>query len=134
MEEIHISDLAGVTLRAANLPGLHEREEVLFILTSDEHEYLFYHMQDCCEMVDFEELGGEIAFLIDVPIIEGTKIRRVASEAERQTDHLEEELTTYTLSTRKGKVDFRFTGLHNGHYSVNVWIGKIPRREGYITF
>lgn len=102
-------------------------DEIVFEC-EDGKSYKLYHSQDCCEHVSIEDVCGELADLIGVPIL-------VAEEAE--SDELPDGVTPpkyrddaetwtfYKLRTIKGSVDIRWYGSSNGYYSTSVSFAEV---------
>lgn len=78
-----------------------------------------YHGQDCCESVTVEDVSGDVADLIGVPLLVCDE--RISHE--EGGDHESATWTFYTLRTIRGSVDIRWLGVSNGYYSerVDLW-------------
>ena len=82
--------------------------------------YVFSHQQDCCEHVYIESIVGDVADLVNTPILIAeessgdTPADSDASPCESYT------WTFYKFATFKGYVDIRWLGESNGYYSESV--------------
>jgi|SRR6185312_3179782 len=113
------SDLKGKTLTRCQQIG----DDRLEFDCADGSKYALYHSQDCFETVHINDICGNLADLIGVPIL-------LAEEAESDqkpdgvmVEGYEDESNTWTfykLATIKGSVDVRWHGASNGYYSESV--------------
>lgn len=81
------------------------------------------HDQECCEMVEVEEVAGDWDDLIGTPLLVAEKRTREEPLDPRPEDFIHDDLelwTFYTFRSVKGTVDVRFYGSSNGYYSVGV--------------
>lgn len=110
------SDLIGKTLREV----IAEIDEVIF--RTDAQAFRLHHRQDCCEHVYVEDINGDIADLINTPILVAEEV----CSSEHPDDHKPKydydsfTWTFYRLATIKGWVIIRFLGTSNGYYSETV--------------
>lgn len=93
-----------------------EEDDVRFHC-SDGEIFRMYHHQDCCESVRIEQIDGEIADLIGVPLVTAEVV------FQRLEDDDDEGLTGWTFykfATIRGYVTIRWSGSSNGYYSIGV--------------
>jgi len=92
-----------------------EEDEVRFHC-SDGEIFRMYHHQDCCESVGIEQIDGDIADLIGVPLLTAEVVfQRLVDDDEGLTGW-----TFYKFATIRGYVTIRWSGSSNGYYSVGV--------------
>jgi hypothetical protein len=87
---------------------------------NDRVEYVFSHIQDCCEEVWVESIFGDLSDLENSPLL------LVRCDTSRNNPDLNSESYTWTFynfATVKGYVTVRFLGESNGYYSeeVDIW-------------
>mgnify|MGYP003295832161 CR=1 FL=1 len=115
-EDVNFSELVGKTIK--NITGLEKYSDEVIFECTDGSKYKMYHVQDCCESVEIDEVFGDVNDLI------GQKI--VLAEANTNSDKPREDYensftwTFYKLATQKGYVDIRWYGTSNGYYSEAV--------------
>ena len=120
-DETYMEDMIGKTIRSIH--GFHKGSDEIKFECTDGTVYKMYHPQSCCEIVEVEDIYGEMEDLLDSEIV-------VAQEAHGVTlppkDVGEESYTWtfYKLATRKGYVDIRWYGASNGYYSEEVVLEK----------
>ena len=122
--EINNLEILGKTLTSVNV--VKESDEIYFTC-SDGTEYCMLHLQDCCEIVEIEDINGNIVDIIASPIL-------VAEERISEGDNEDCDSCTwtfYTISTIKGTVDIRWHGTSNGYYSESVDLIKRGEDEYY---
>lgn len=115
------SSLLGKTLM--NVTVDKDNDSITF--TTDTNEvFKLEHTQDCCEHVYIESITGDIADLLNVPILSS---EHVSSDNHSDYDCTEDSTTWtfYKLATIKGYVDIRFCGTSNGYYSESVDFFKV---------
>lgn len=108
----------------------HDKPNVIYFVCSDGTYYRMYHEQDCCETVYIESIVGELADLLNTPILvaEETGIDQIPDK-ERDYDYESQTFTFYKLATIKGWVDFRWIGKSNGCYSERVKLDQLSKEE-----
>jgi hypothetical protein len=120
--DVSIDKIKGLT------PLSIKNDNEIFVITTKEGEFIFYHDQDCCESVHIESIVGDINDLVGNPIL-------LAEESTNQTDnpptYYAESFTWtfYKFATIKGYVDIRWFGESNGYYSESVNLAFIPNRN-----
>lgn len=119
MESVSVpfDEIKGKTPRA--IKGLSVGgDDVIFDFT-DGSQYRMYHQQDCCESVYIEDVTGDVADLIGVPL----EFVEESSDSDGEPPHEYDESWTWTfykLGTIKGWVDIRWLGTSNGYYGESV--------------
>jgi hypothetical protein len=112
MKYVDFSSLVGKTLTSVALDIY--SDEAHFVC-DDGTTYKMYHVQDCCESVDIDDICGDVANLLNTPILS-------AEESSNEDPAASESgtWTFYKLRTIKGSVDIRWYGSSNGYYSESV--------------
>lgn len=117
------SELLGLTLR--RISGLEEGSEQATFVTENGRTFKMYHSQDCCESVAINDVVGDIADLLDSPILRAEE--RSGGDGDGADFALPQDgygeswtWTFYELATIKGSVTIRWLGESNGYYSEDV--------------
>lgn len=87
---------------------------------SDGSAVEFFHIQDCCESVEIDQIDGNLTDLLDSPI---TMAEIVENENEGEPKDRYDDSFTWTflkLATIKGYVTVRWYGTSNGYYSESI--------------
>ena len=122
---VEFSKLVGKTL--VRIEGAEVGSERIEFFEKDGEEYVLYHSHDCCESVSVEDICGDIADLLNTPIL-------AAEEAESDTNPEGVKVpdyqdsftwTFYKLSTIRGSVTIRWYGSSNGYYSERARFEKV---------
>lgn len=102
-------------------------KEILRFHTDDGTVYQQYHMQDCCESVQIEEIIGDLDDLIGSPILLAEEVTYDNKPAPDGRTGYEDDYcwTFYKLATIKGHVTIRWLGQSNGYYSTAVYFDKV---------
>lgn len=115
IEELKGQTLTSVAVNAAC-------DEMLFTTFTGE-QYKLYHEQDCCENVSINEIIGDLADLINVPLLMAEEVSN--SDATVLTNEESCTWTFYKFATVKGYVTVRWLGTSNGYYSESVQFAKV---------
>ena len=111
-----ISEMVGKTMVSAEIRNYND-DDVLVFTDESGREYKFYHCQDCCEWVRIEDVCGDLADLINSPLIQAEE---VSNEPEPNCESESYTWTFYKFATIKGSVTVRWLGTSNGYYSEGV--------------
>ena len=118
-----ISDMVGKTFTqvVANDNSL--------IFANETEAYLFFHVQDCCEIVYIDDICGELTDLVGTPIVKAEEVYGsfVGEPKDNDTSYT---WTFYKFATIKGYVDVRWYGTSNGCYSESVDVYFFPIKDG----
>ena len=120
-DSITFASLQGKTI--VSIDGLEKGSDSVTFRTSDGSRYEMYHQQDCCEVVQIEDIifTGCIDDLIGVPVLVAEE-----SSADAETDEWSSGTWTfYKIATAKGWVDIRWLGESNDYYSESVDFVKV---------
>lgn len=133
LEEVDISILNGETI--VSIVGLEKAsEEVRFHLESGK-TILFYHEQDCCEVVSLEDFEADSDDYAGALIISAETVSAPEGFVDPWADSPYCESSTWTfykIETSLGGIWMRWLGESNGYYSEYVsiaWENK-PKEEG----
>lgn len=115
----NIEDLIGKTF---NRVYQRDNEELVFEL--DDGEFVFYHVQDCCEQVSINDICGDLEDLQGFEILRAEESFSGENPEGVEVSEYQESFTWtfYKFATRKGYVDVRWYGESNGYYSESVSI------------
>jgi hypothetical protein len=114
-----IEDLVGKVLVSVENRN---SEELIFTLDTGE-AYKLYHLQDCCEGVNIEDVIGDLNDLVGSPILMAEEVTHSGENPEGVPvkDYQDSYTWTfYKLATIKGYVTIRWYGESNGYYSESV--------------
>ena len=114
-DDVNVSVLEGKTLTEVRNLG----DELIFVTTDDE-EYKMYHMQDCCESVNLEEVTGDLNDLVGTPILKACEDTNREGPELDMSSYESYTWTFYNFRTIKGSVTLRWLGSSNGYYSESV--------------
>ena len=121
-EETNFHELVGKTIIE-----IKHTKDVIYFYCDDGSEYRLFHEYECCELVEVDDICGDLDDLIGEIIL-------VAEESCNQENpegivkkYQEKSFTWtfYKLATRKGYVTIRWYGESNGHYSESVRFEKV---------
>ena len=96
--------------------GLEPSSEEVIFLATDGSTFKFHHWQSCCENVSVEDVIGDVADLLDSPMLGAEEI----SEEEPYAGSESYTWTFYRFWTAKGTVTVRWLGTSNGYYGEEV--------------
>lgn len=128
-DSVQFSELKGKTLTKIEIND--DKTQIIYHTLCGE-KYRQQHNQDCCESVGIEDICGDLADVINSPIVlaeestsqENPKVKEYCSDNSFTW-------TFYKLSTIKGPVTVRWYGESNGYYSEGVNLAKWDKVEGY---
>jgi hypothetical protein len=124
MKDTQFKDLIGKTLTAFKV--LDDKSEI-HITCSDGTSYRMYHAQECCEFVAVEDICGDIADMLNSPVLQAEE----SSNTDNPPEFTDEEFlwTFYRMHTAKGSLVIRWLGQSNGYYGVSVSFKELDNRE-----
>jgi hypothetical protein len=105
-------------LKGQTLSRIDQSLDRLVFITRDGKEYIMHHNQDCCEVVQIEDICGDLDDLIGQPITLAEETTNSENELPNSDSWFM--WTFYNIATSKGHVTIRWYGSSNGYYSVNV--------------
>jgi hypothetical protein len=125
MYDDKFEDLIGKTLKSIVV-----EDDTITFTTSEDERYLMNHCQNCCESVSVESITGELADLLDTPVVRAEESTSFDNPEDVKSDpddyHTESQTWTfYRISTVKGTVVIRWYGTSNGYYSESVDFEKL---------
>lgn len=120
-----INDLAAVMVgkTVREIRGGSTGDETMLLLMADGSAYGFYHEQCCCETVQINDVCGDLADLIDSPLVQAEETTSgTRRDGAPETDWADgsQTWTFYKFATIKGGVTIRWLGASNGYYSESV--------------
>ena len=125
-EPVPFSTLIGMTL--SKVEGLAKGQEEVTFTTVGGRTFRMMHHQDCCEGVDIEDVNGDVADLLDTPILDAREDSN--SDDPALGEYTESwTWTYYNLRTVKGSVNIRWYGTSNGYYSERVSFEELDPKE-----
>lgn len=123
MSTTEFPDLVGHTF--TKVEAIKDDGDTLLFTRDDGRQFRFWHIQDCCENVDIEDVCGSLDDLVGTPVL----------QAEKTTKDKEDKLdpdgcemwTFYRFATAKGTVVVRWFGESNGYYGVDVDFDEVRK-------
>lgn len=106
-------DLKGAII--STIDGLETGSETVDIRTQDGKHYRMAYYQDCCASCSVEEIHGDVADLLNSPILLAEEVCN-ADEPSKKEHPESFTWTFYKLATIKGSVTIRWYGSSNGYY------------------
>jgi hypothetical protein len=110
------TDLVGQTLKEVRVRET-GRDAITFEL-EDGRKFLMQHNQNCCEVVDLDDIDGLLPDLVG-PVLNAIEVTSTDA-GPRDDDDGHYTWTFYRITTNKGTVVLRWYGTSNGHYSETV--------------
>ena len=107
----NIGDMLGKTFKNV----INDNDDRIIFTEESGDQYIFYHIQDCCESVTVRDVVGHLSDLVGSPLLE--------AEETSNSDHTtygSETWTFYKFGTIKGHVNISWIGESNGYYSESV--------------
>lgn len=108
------SDLVGNVILAVN-----EGQDELVLELQDGRKAKMYHCQDCCESVYHADTVGNVADILNSPVLRA--VEELGDEGpDGQCCDESYTWTYFTVETANGTVTFKWFGTSNGYYSEDV--------------
>lgn len=123
MPRIDVDAMKGLTL--ISIDGMEKGSDEIVFKTSCGRTFRMFHDQDCCEDVSVEDVIGDHADLIGLPLV----ISEERSNMPEPDSNSYESCTWtfYEFATPKGSVTIRWLGVSNGYYSESVSFCEIEK-------
>jgi len=121
--------LIGKTLKIISIND--DRDEILFYC-DDGDIFKMYHEQRCCEIVNIDEINGDLEDLLNTPIIRASEDSSDELPLREKNDYNYNDSCTWTfynITTNKGHVQIKWYGESNGFYSESVDFEQIYQPE-----
>lgn len=116
-------ELAGCTI--VSVDGCERGSERITFTLDDGRQCRLFHMQDCCECVQVEDVVGDINNLIRSPVLMANELSPNDGQKLNECDD-SFTWTFYDIATKKGAVTIRWYGSSNGYYSESVDFDWLP--------
>lgn len=114
MDYVDIGAMVGLTMRTVD-DAVGDSD--LTFTCEDGRRFEFWHEQDCCESVAIEDIAGDLADLVGVPIL---RAEERSEGAEPEGGYGTATWTFYEFATINGSATVRWLGESNGYYSESV--------------
>jgi hypothetical protein len=117
----------GKTLIA--IEGAVKGSEEIYFTFSDGTKYKMFHNQSCCEVVEIEDVCGEVNDLLNEPLLLAEVVTNENETPEgypSMDGRYSYTWTFYKLATNKGYMTIRWLGESNGYYGEEVKIREEP--------
>lgn len=105
-----------------------DKDDMIVFICSDETRYEMFHEQECCELVNIEDIVGNIEDLLHSPIIMAEEETECCDNSKDDEDD-SWTWTFYKFATVKGYVTIRWYGSSNGYYGEEAAIYEIKSKE-----
>jgi len=122
---VDFSVLQGKTMRSVVQSVVSHRtgdQDAITFTTVEGEVYTLTHDQDCCEVVEVEDICGRLEALVGSPLLVAEEYTQdgVPGVPDSDVKRPSTTWTFYKLATRKGHVTIRWIGRSNGYYSEKV--------------
>lgn len=108
-----------------------EGDKILRFVCDNGDEFEMYHYQDCCEIVELNDVCGNLDNLIGTPIVMAEEVNNINIWTPEYADSYT--WTFYKLATIKGYVTLSWLGESNGYYSQSVDFDLITSQQPTMT-
>lgn len=118
---VPFATLRGHTFSSVERGELDYGDAVIFTV-NPARKFILFHEQSCCENVYIEDIIGDLADLVDTPILmaEESSNHDNPKDDDKDDDYGSFTWTFYRLRTIKGSVDIRWYGSSNGCYGESA--------------
>ena len=124
-EVCDISELVGKTL--VSVRGLEEGSGEAVFTCSDGTRYVMYHDQECCEVVEIDDVCGDVDDLVGCTVLKAEEVSN--ADGDKPGEYGSATWTFYHIHTVKGTVTVKWYGTSNGYYSEYASFAKV--HKGY---
>jgi len=107
----NIGDMLGKTFKNV----INDNDYRVVFTEENGDQYVFAHIQDCCESVTVRDVVGHFSDLVGSPLLEAEETSNSG-----HTTYGTETWTFYKFGTIKGHVNISWIGESNGYYSESV--------------
>lgn len=118
-----IKELVGKTIK--EIEGLHKGSGVVRIFTDCGKEYMFHHIQDCCEEVEIADFDGSAEDVVGALILSAEEITN--SDGPEPMHFESWTWTFYKIETNRGGIWMRWLGGSNGYYAESVFFDLVNK-------
>ena len=108
-----IGDMLGKTF--TSVTNDNDDDDRVIFTEENGDQYIFYHIQNCCENVRVRDIVGDLSDLVGSPLLEAEERSNSG-----HTTYGSETWTFYKFGTIKGHVNISWIGESNGYYSESV--------------
>jgi hypothetical protein len=110
-------DIPFEILKGKIIQDIEARHDAIYFVISDDEAYKMYHIEDCCESVELQDICGSLDNLIGAPILIAEER---CQDGEDSDYHGTSTWTFYEIATINGSVTITWYGTSNGYYSERV--------------
>jgi hypothetical protein len=103
-----------------------EEDDRIIFTTDDKTAYSCYHMQECCEIVQIEQIIGDLQSICNSPIVEAEwheYYHDISSDDEENDVYSRTTTTQYILTEQGESVKIIWDGQSNGCYGEAPYFG-----------